>query len=80
MLDEIVAVTGYHHKAAVRRLRNPPRTTPRAARTGRPRVYGPDVTLAAEVLWEASGEIGAVRLHPSSASCWTGCAPSRPCA
>ena len=64
MLDEIVAVTGYHRKAAVRRLHHPPRPTPRAARTGRPRAYGPDVTAAAQVLWEASGEIGAVRLQP----------------
>ena len=38
MLDEVVTVTGYHRKAAVRRLRHPPRTPPRAARTGRPRV------------------------------------------
>jgi hypothetical protein len=57
-------VTGYHRKAALRRLHRPPRSTPRTARTGRPRVYGPDVTLAAQVLWEASGEIGAVRLQP----------------
>lgn len=64
LLDEVVAVTGYHRKAALRRLHRPPGSTPRAARTGRPRVYGPDVTLAAQVLWEASGEIGAVRLQP----------------
>jgi len=64
ILDEVVAVTGYHRKAALRRLHRAPRTTPRAARTGRPRVYGPDVTVAAQVLWEASGEIGAVRLQP----------------
>lgn len=64
LLDEVVAVTGYHRKAALRRLHQPPRSTPRTARTGRPRVYGPDVTLAAQVLWEASGEIGAVRLQP----------------
>jgi hypothetical protein len=64
MLDEVVTVTGYHRKAALRRLHHPPRTTPQAARTGRPRVYGPDVTAAAQVLWEASGEIGAVRLQP----------------
>jgi hypothetical protein len=64
ILDEVVAVTGYHRKAALRRLHRPPRMIPRAARTGRPRVYGPDVVAAAQVLWEASGEIGAVRLHP----------------
>jgi hypothetical protein len=64
ILDEVVAVTRYHRKAALRRLHRPPRLTPCAARTGRPRVYGPDVLAAAQVLWEASGEIGAVRLQP----------------
>ena len=64
ILDEVVAATRYHRKAALRRLHRPPRTTPRAARTGRPRVYGPAVVVAAQVLWEASGEIGAVRLQP----------------
>jgi hypothetical protein len=64
ILDEVVAVTGYHRKAALRRLHRPPRATPRAARTGRPRVYGADVAAAAQVLWDASGEIGAVRLQP----------------
>jgi hypothetical protein len=64
MLDAVVTGTGYHRKAALRRLHHPPRTTPRAARIGRPRVYGSDVTAAAQVLWEARGEIGAVRLQP----------------
>jgi hypothetical protein len=64
ILDEVVVVTGYHRKAALRRLHRPPRTTPREARTGRPRVYGPAVVVAAQVLWEASGEIGSVRLQP----------------
>jgi hypothetical protein len=64
ILDEVVAVTGSHREAALRRLHRPPRATPRAARTGRPRVYGPDVAAAAQVLWDASGEIGAVRLQP----------------
>ena len=64
ILDEVVAVTGYHRKAALRRLHRPPQTPPRAARTGRPRVYGPDGAAAAQVLWDASGEIGAVRLQP----------------
>jgi hypothetical protein len=47
LLDEVVAVTGSHRKATLGRLHRPPRSTPRAARTGRPRVYGPDVTLGA---------------------------------
>jgi len=47
LLDEVVAVTGSHRKATLGRLHRPPRSTPRAARTGRPRVHGPDVTLGA---------------------------------
>jgi len=31
---------------------------------GRPRAYGPEVAAAAEVLWQASGRIGAHRLPP----------------
>lgn len=64
ILDEVVAVTGYHRKAALRRLHHPPRAPSPAARPGRPRQYGPEVVTAAQVLWEASGEIGAVRLQP----------------
>lgn len=64
LLDEIVAVTGIHRKAAIRLLRRAPRAAPGSARTGRPRQYGPAVATAAEVLWQASGRIGAHRLHP----------------
>jgi hypothetical protein len=63
-LDEMVAVTGMHRKAAIRLLRRPPRSAPAAPRAGRPRQYGPAVAAAAEVLWQASGRIGAHRLHP----------------
>lgn len=63
ILDEVVAVTGYHRKAAIRLLRRPPGRG-RRPRSGRPRVYGPAVAAAAEVLWEAAGEIGATRLQP----------------
>jgi hypothetical protein len=63
LLDEIVAVTGIHRKAAIRLLRRAPRASP-GPRTGRPRRYGPEVAAAAEVLWQASGRIGAHRLHP----------------
>ena len=79
ILDEVVAVTGYHRKAALRRLHRAPRSTPCAARTGRPRVYGPDVTLAAQVLWEASGEIGPVRLQPFVPELVDRCSPSARC-
>ncbi len=64
LLDEIVAVTQYHRKAAIRRLREFPRPRASGAPVGRPRRYGPAVTAAAQVLWEAAGQIGAKRLQP----------------
>ena len=64
ILDDVVAVTGYHRKAAIRVLRRAPTATAPRPRSGRPRVYGPAVAAAARVVWEAAGEIGAVRLHP----------------
>jgi len=63
-LDEIVAVTGLHRKAAIRLLRRAPAAPRAPSRAGRPRCYGPAVAAAAEVLWQASGRIGAHRLHP----------------
>jgi hypothetical protein len=64
LLDERVTVTGMHRKAAIRLLRRAPRPPTGPSRAGRPRSYGPDVAAAAEVLWPASGRIGAHRLHP----------------
>ncbi len=64
LLDEIVAVTGLHRKAAIRLLRRVPRARSRPGPGGRPRAYGPEVAVAAEVLWHASGRIGAHRLQP----------------
>jgi hypothetical protein len=63
-LDEVVAVTGIHRKAAIRLLRRPPRPRATPGPGGRPRAYGPEVATVAEVLWQASGRIGAHRLHP----------------
>ncbi|HET7876573.1 MAG TPA: transposase family protein [Methylomirabilota bacterium] len=64
LLDEVVAVTGIHRKAAIRLLRRAPRPRAMPGPGGRPREYGPEVAAAAEVLWQASGRIGAHRLHP----------------
>jgi transposase InsO family protein len=64
LLDEIVAVTGMHRKAAIRLLRRPPRARATPGPGGRPRLYGPEIATAAEVLWQASGRIGAHRLQP----------------
>ena len=64
LLDEMVAVTGMHRKAAIRLLRRAPRTGAARPRSGRPRQYGPEVAAAAAILWQASGRIGAHRLQP----------------
>ena len=64
LLDEMVAVTGMHRKAAIRLLRRATRTGAARPRSGRPRQYGPEVAAAAAVLWQASGRIGAHRLQP----------------
>jgi hypothetical protein len=64
LLDEIVAVTGLHRKAAIRLLRRAPRARSCPGPGGRPRTYGAQVAAAAEVLWQASGRIGAHRLQP----------------
>jgi hypothetical protein len=64
LLDEVVAVTGIHRQAAIRLLRRAPRPRARPGPGGRPRAYGPEVAAAAEVLWQASGRIGAHRLQP----------------
>jgi hypothetical protein len=64
LLDEVVAVTSIHRKAAIRLLRRAPRPRATPGPGGRPREYGPAVATAAEVLWQASGRIGAHRLHP----------------
>jgi hypothetical protein len=64
LLDEVVAVTGLHRKAAIRLLRRPPRAPTARARAGRPRLYGWAVAQAVEVLWQATGQIGPQRLQP----------------
>ncbi len=64
LLDEIVAVTKIHRKAAIRLLRRGPRPPQSPSRAGRPPCYGPEVARAAEILWQAAGRIGAHRLHP----------------
>ena len=64
ILDEMVTVTHYHRKAAIRLLQERRRAPARRARPGRPCVYGPVVATAVRVLWEAAGQIGAKRLQP----------------
>jgi hypothetical protein len=64
LLTEMVAATGYHRKAVLRclSLLAPRRVGGRAV--GRPRRYGADVASAAQILWQAVGQIGAKRLQP----------------
>jgi len=62
ILDEFVAVTGFHRKAAIRRLGGRRRRTGR--RRGRPPVYTPDVVAALRAVWEVYGCICSKRLAP----------------
>ena len=60
LLNEAVAMTGYHRKALIRRFTRP--LGPRRRRRGRPRRYGPTVVAALRALWHAAGYPWAVRL------------------
>jgi hypothetical protein len=51
ILDEFVAVTGYHRKHAMRVLRSESRSSRNALRPGR-RVYGEAIREALILLWE----------------------------
>ena len=64
LLNEVVAVTKLHRKAAIRLLRRAPRVPHARSGAGRPRVYGAAVAEAAARLWEATGHIGPQRLQP----------------
>ena len=63
ILDEFCRVTGYHRKAAVRRLGRAP-VRPAGARRGRPPRYGPAVVAALRVAWEAADRPCGKRLAP----------------
>ena len=63
LLDEVVAVTGYHRKAAVRLLNRATPVAPRGPRRGRPVRYGPGVVRALRAIWEAAGYPWSVRLR-----------------
>lgn len=59
ILDEFVAVTGYHRKHAIRVLADVP---PKAPRPLRNRLYDEGVRQALIVLWEASDRVWGKRL------------------
>src|SRR5258707_4050490 len=60
ILDEFVALTGFHRKHAMRLLRGSEKG---GARPGR-RIYGDAVRAALVLAWEASDRICGKRLHP----------------
>ena len=63
ILEEVVAVTDYHRKSAIRLLSGR-RRRGRGGQVGRPAEYGPRIAAAARVVHEAAGGIGAKRLQP----------------
>ena len=63
ILDEFVAVTGYHRKHAIRVLTTDS-AMPAKRRTRKPRLYDEAVGLALVVLWEAADRICSKRLKP----------------
>ena len=79
VLDEFVAVSGYHREHAIRLLRRPG-SGPAPDRRGRSPAYDAAVRAALVVLWEASDRICGKRLRPRCRSwCrpWSGTATSR---
>jgi len=63
ILDEFVALTGYHRKSAIRLLLNGRRRRSRDRR-GRPVVYTNEVKAALITVWEVCGQICSKRLVP----------------
>ena len=65
ILDEFVALTGYHRKHAIRLLSGAPAAgSPLPPRPDRPRLYDEAVRQALIVLWEASDRVCGKRLKP----------------
>jgi hypothetical protein len=62
ILDEFVAVTGYHHKSAIRALNAEPIVKRRQIRA-RPSLYDEAVRAALIVFWEASDRVCGKRLR-----------------
>jgi len=63
ILDELVAVTGYHRKYAIQLLNHPPRRRIRQRRASQPRYSGP-VRAALEKVWQVANCICGKRLVP----------------
>lgn len=63
ILNEFVATTGLHRKAAIRLLNRGNRLLGRK-RSGRPKLYDLEVMAALKVAWEATNRLCSKRLHP----------------
>jgi hypothetical protein len=63
ILDEFVAATGLHRKAAIRML-NRVRENDVRKRSGRPRLYSLEAHSALTSAWEAADRLCSKRLHP----------------
>ena len=63
ILDEFVANTGLHRKAAIRLL-NRRGWSPGKKRSGRPKLYGLEAMAALKVAWEATDRLCSKRFHP----------------
>ena len=62
LLTEFCATTGYHRKAAIRVLRQPPRPSSGRRPRGRPSPYTPQVIKILLKIWKAAGYPWSVRL------------------
>jgi hypothetical protein len=62
ILHEFCSASGYHRKSAIRLLRHVPRSI--GKHRGRPREYGPEVTRALRIAWEATDRVCSKRLAP----------------
>jgi hypothetical protein len=62
MLNEFCQTTHYHRKAAIRLLHRSPQAEHHPP--GRPHAYGPDVTAALTIAWEATDHLCGKRLAP----------------
>jgi hypothetical protein len=63
ILDEFIAITGYHRKYAIRVLKHGPK--PKGLKKpGRRKIYQGEVVQALEQIWEIYGRICSKRLHP----------------
>ena len=62
ILNEVCATTGYHRKAAIRRLRQARGPQPTPPHRQRAQIYGPSTLTVLAGIWEAAGYPWSVRL------------------